>query len=87
MKRYAMKRYTVSKARERMADLLDAAEAGEHVAIERRGVEYTIQAKPRQAATRTRRRLIARVDPAVLDGEWTWTSAPHGLKFARRGRR
>jgi antitoxin (DNA-binding transcriptional repressor) of toxin-antitoxin stability system len=81
-------RYTASVARERLADLLDAAEAGEPVIIERRGVEYTLAAAstPR-VRQRPRRKLIAAVDKGVLSGNWTWNWQEGGLSFAARRRR
>jgi antitoxin (DNA-binding transcriptional repressor) of toxin-antitoxin stability system len=83
-----MKRYGVSAARERLADILDAAEAGERVIIERRGVEYTIAARKPGARARTARRsLIASADPAIMNGQWTWSWKGGGLALSkRRGR-
>jgi antitoxin (DNA-binding transcriptional repressor) of toxin-antitoxin stability system len=83
-----MKRYGVSVARERLADILDAADAGEPVIIERRGVEYTIAArKPGVPSRRARRSLIVSADPAIMKGQWTWTWKPGGLALSkRRGR-
>ena len=83
-----MKRYGVSVARERLADILDAAEAGEDVVIERRGVEYTVSArKGRRRAGAPRRSLIASVDPALVRGEWTWTWKAGGLELSTTGRK
>lgn len=83
-----MKRYGASIARERLADILDAADAGERVIIERRGVEYTIAArKPRGGARTARRSLIASADPAIMKGQWTWTWKAGGLALSKkRGR-
>ena len=83
-----MKRYTSSQVRERLAEVLDAAERGEDVIIERRGVRFAIRAEGRTRSTRRPRRpLIDIIDPAVADGEWTWTFRPRGLTFAPRRRR
>jgi antitoxin (DNA-binding transcriptional repressor) of toxin-antitoxin stability system len=87
---YNMKRYPVSVARERLADILDAAEAGQRVVIERRGVRYIIEAeKRRRPAPRRRRSALIRVlDASLQSGEWTWTWQGDGLAFTpRRGRR
>ena len=49
---YIMKRYTISQARERLADVLDEAERNGAVVIERRDVQYVIRAThtaPRKA--------------------------------------
>lgn len=84
-----MKRYTVSVARERLADVLDAAESGERVIIERRGVRYQIQpeVKPRRSNLSFGPK-ITKVDAAVNAGQWTWKLGPDGLEFVpRRPRR
>jgi antitoxin (DNA-binding transcriptional repressor) of toxin-antitoxin stability system len=83
-----MKRFTVAEARARFGDVLDEADQGETVIIERRGVQYTVT--PRKAP-RTRAAAKGRyfewVDPAVINGQWTWTSTKSGLRFAPRGAR
>ena len=77
-----MKRYTSSQVRERFADILDAAERGEEVIIERRGVRYVLRADSARAARpRRRRSLIEYMDPAVARGDWTWELGPEGLVF------
>jgi antitoxin (DNA-binding transcriptional repressor) of toxin-antitoxin stability system len=78
------KRYTSSQVRERFADFLDSAERGEPVFIERRGVRFVLQAvslKPRRSR---RSSVIASVDRAVVDGQWTWNWTARSLRFARR---
>jgi hypothetical protein len=85
-----MKRYPVSVARERLADILDAADAGQRVVIERRGVRYVIEAEKRRRPVVRRRQpaLIKVVDAAIRSGEWTWTWSGDSLAFApRRDRR
>jgi hypothetical protein len=82
-----MKRYTSSQVRERLADVLDAAERGEEVVIERRGVRYFIRAERAKPATRARKPLVDVVDPAVAAGEWTWTWKADGLAFSSKRRR
>jgi hypothetical protein len=83
---YVMKRYTISQARERLADVLNEAEQNGSVAIERRGVRYVI----RPETTRQKRKggpAIEVVDPAVAEGRWGWTVTPTGVRFVRRRRR
>jgi antitoxin (DNA-binding transcriptional repressor) of toxin-antitoxin stability system len=81
-------RYPVSVARERLADLLDDAEAGKPVVIERRGVQYAITAVQPATRPRARRKLIASADAAIESGEWSWTWREGQLAFARpRSRR
>jgi antitoxin (DNA-binding transcriptional repressor) of toxin-antitoxin stability system len=88
-----MKRYSVAQARTNFSHLLDQAEAGDPVVIERRGTRFRLEterrAKGRGTARVTRRAsLIEYVDPVVLQGQWTWQWAAGGLRFnARRKRR
>jgi antitoxin (DNA-binding transcriptional repressor) of toxin-antitoxin stability system len=83
-----MKRYTMAQARQHFSEVLDAAEAGTAVVIERRGTRFVVQAeRPRPRRTRRRRSVIEYLDPAVAAGQWTWALAPEGARFvARRGR-
>jgi len=82
-----VKRYTSSQVRERLADVLDAAERGEEVIIERRGVRFSIRAERAGSTRRRRQPVIETVDPAVAAGEWTWTWKPAGLTFSSKRRR
>jgi antitoxin (DNA-binding transcriptional repressor) of toxin-antitoxin stability system len=82
-----MKRYTSSQVRERLADVLDAAERGEEVIIERRGVRYFVRAERATLAPRTRKPLIRILDPGVAAGEWTWAWNADGLTFSSKRRR
>ena len=86
-----MKRYSVAQARSRFSELLDEAEGGDAVVIERRGTRFRLEAergsRPKAGAKR-KLSLVEYVDPAVLDGAWTWEWATGGLRFtARRKRR
>jgi antitoxin (DNA-binding transcriptional repressor) of toxin-antitoxin stability system len=82
-----MKRYTVSQARERLADVLDEAERGGSVVIERRNVRYVIQAKRTPRRSRARQSVIETLDPAVDSGQWQWDWTATGVKFTSRRRR
>lgn len=82
-----MKRYTVSHARERFADVLDEAERSGSVVIERRDVQYVIHARRKPRPVRSSRSIIETVDPAVADGQWQWTWTGDGVRFAGRRRR
>jgi antitoxin (DNA-binding transcriptional repressor) of toxin-antitoxin stability system len=80
-----MHRYSVAQARQRFAKLLDSAERGQPVVIERRGVRFVV-ATQRQRPRRGKRKVIIDwVDPALESGEWTWTWGRGGLRF--KGRR
>ena len=80
-----MKRYTVSQARERFADVLDEAERSGSDVIERRDVQYVIQAR-RAPRPRSGRSIIEAVDPAVAEGQWQWEWTADGIRFAGRRR-
>lgn len=83
-----MKRYSSTQGRQRFAEILDAAEQGETVVIERRRVCFMLQALPKPVKpTRPRSSVIEYVDPAVLAGEWTWTWGQRSLRFSARKRR
>ena len=88
-----VKRYSVAQARVQFSHLLDAAEAGDAVVIERRGTRFRLELEPADGrrtkrAAAARNRIIEHVDPAVLAGEWSWEWAERGLRFvARRKRR
>jgi antitoxin (DNA-binding transcriptional repressor) of toxin-antitoxin stability system len=76
-----MQRFTVSEARARFGDVLDAAEQGREVVIERRGVRFLVQAETRPARATKRASLIEHLDPAVEAGDWTWEHRGDGLRF------
>ena len=87
-----MKRYNVAQARSNLSRLLDAAEAGDAVVIERRGTRFRLQTdrgNTRRTARRTAapRSMIEYLDPAVADGQWTWEWGTGGLRFVARRRR
>jgi antitoxin (DNA-binding transcriptional repressor) of toxin-antitoxin stability system len=81
-----MKRYTAAQARQQFADLLDAAERGRPVVIERRGVRFLVHAQPRGRHRRPARRksIFESVDRAVAAGEWTWSWKAEGVSFEPR---
>ena len=87
-----MKRYGVAQARSNLSRLLDAAEAGDAVVIERRGTRFRLETDrggtPRGLRrTAGARSIIEYVDPAVVEGQWTWEWAKGGLRFTARRRR
>jgi antitoxin (DNA-binding transcriptional repressor) of toxin-antitoxin stability system len=78
----------VAEARARFGQLLDEAEKGRPVSIERRGVRFRLIAEPPAPAKRSRRPpLFEFVDPAVSAGQWSWKAGPRGLAFVPRRRR
>ena len=82
-----MNRYTVSQARERLADVLDEAERGGAVVIERRDVQYVIRATHAPRRQPSRRSVIETLDPAVEGGQWQWDWTAKGVRFGGGRRR
>jgi antitoxin (DNA-binding transcriptional repressor) of toxin-antitoxin stability system len=81
-----MKCYTMAQLRERLAQVLNEAERGIPVVIERLGVRYVLRAEPARMRRHTRPSVIEILDPAITEGQWRWTWAREGLRF-RSGRR
>ncbi len=81
-----MQTYRVAEARAQFGALLDEAEGGQEVVIERKGVRFRLEAEApdRAASTRAGVAPLTFVDPAVLSGSWTWVGGPKGLSFRRR---
>lgn len=75
-----MTRVSATEARKRLFKLLDAAERGETVVLERKGVRFRIAVEPMsEAAPREAEdALIEILDPTILSGEWTWEWEPDG---------
>lgn len=82
---YNVKRHLkVAEARARFGEVLDEAEKGMAIVIERRGVRFRVIAETAHAASSSKTALFDFVDPAVIDGQWSWKSGPRGLAFDRR---
>jgi hypothetical protein len=82
-----MKSYLVSAVRERLSEALDEAERGIPVFIERKGVRYRLTVEPTAGTRRSRRKpRIEVLDPAILEGQWTWDWTPGQLKFRKKRR-
>jgi prevent-host-death family protein len=79
-----MKRYTVAQARQKLAEVLDRAEEGESVVIERRGVRFVVSAKVIARPTVRRAPLFELTDDAVEAGEWSWDLAEGRVAFKAR---
>jgi hypothetical protein len=85
---YAMKGYRVAEARARFGDLLDEAESGDTVVIERRGVRFLLEAeRPSAPIAQPKKGGLEYVHPDVMSGTWTWAGGPRGLTFRARRRR
>ncbi len=66
-----MLRHTATTARKHFSDLLDAAEAGETVLVERRGRTFKLELVPLGAPAPARKALFT-ADESLLDGDWSF---------------
>jgi antitoxin (DNA-binding transcriptional repressor) of toxin-antitoxin stability system len=82
-----MRRYSSTQVRQRFAEMLDAAEQGEAVVIERHRARFVLQLLRKRSRSARRRSAIEYADPAVVGGEWTWTWGRRGVRFSARKRR
>ena len=83
-----MKYLKVAEARARFGEMLDEAEKGSPVVIERRGVRFRLIAESNRSPKGAKRGVFDFVDPAVTSGQWTWAARPGGgLAFAPRRKR
>jgi antitoxin (DNA-binding transcriptional repressor) of toxin-antitoxin stability system len=82
-----MKHLTVREARARFGEILDDAEKGTAVVIERRNVRFRLVAESRPQRQRRGVPLFDVVDPAVTTGQWSWKTGAHGLTFSPRRKR
>ena len=67
-----MKKYSVSMVRERLSEALDAADRGQPVLIERRGVTYELTVRQAPHRRKKAARQIDILDRSIADGNWTW---------------
>ncbi len=79
-----MTKVTAAAARSQLSHLLDVAEQGEEVVVERRGVHFRLVLDvPSREQIQPSPLIID--DPEVLAGNWTWRSAENGqLVFQAR---
>ena len=78
-----MKHMKVAEARARFGEILDQAEQGSPVIIERKGVLFRLSAEAAQKSA-PRGDLFEYVDEAVMSGAWTWKPGKKGLTFVAR---
>lgn len=82
-----VKRYSAAQARQNFATLLDAAEQGERVVIERHGTRFSLEAQRQRVRARKRTSIVEHVDPAVDAGTWSWSLGSGGLRFSAKSKR
>lgn len=71
-----MARYTATDARRQLFDLLDAAEQGQEVILERRGKRFRLILEPKKIQNHENPILF--MDEILESGEWTWSSDNQG---------
>ncbi len=79
-----MTRYSVTEARKQIARVLDDAEKGNGVLIERKGVFFRVLLETSNRLPPRSRRPppIEVLDPAIDAGDWSWdVQAKGGMKF------
>ena len=80
-----MPRFTVTEARKQLFRLLDSAEKGEEVILERRGTRFRLMLDPGPKSGDQSIAPLNVTDEEVLSGEWTWTAGAEGkLQFQAR---
>ena len=77
-----MKQYSTAIAKQRLSTLLDAAERGERVIIQRGGVIFRVQPERLVRRKKSKRKPIIEIlDPAITNGDWVWKWIRGGLRF------
>lgn len=79
---HIVKNLKVAEARARFGEVLDQAEAGAPVLIERRGVRFRVVVD--EAPKGPSRAGFDFVDDAVMDGQWSWEPGKNGVTFKAR---
>lgn len=82
-----MEHLKVAEARARFGEILDEAERGAPVVIERRGIRFRLIADRQRPRKASKTALFDFVDPGVLTGQWTWKAGARGLAFSPRRKR
>ena len=75
-----MARYTATDARRQLFNLLDAAEQGQEIILERRGKRFKLILEPQKAQSNKNPMIF--MDENLESGQWTWGSDDDGqLQF------
>ncbi len=72
-----MTTFTATQARQQFFQLLDAAEDGGNVVLERRGTRFRLVCEAPIKAAEPDSPLVIQ-DPALLSGNWTWSADDDG---------
>lgn len=78
------KPFRVAEARARFGEMLDQAQKGAEVVIERHGVRFRLVAESAPTSPRVDPQLFDYVDEDVASGNWTWEPDAAGVRFAAR---
>lgn len=84
---HVVKHMKVAEARARFGEILDEAEKGAAVVIERRGVRFRLVAERQRSPAVSKTTVFDFVDPAVVTGQWSWKAGATGVTFAPRRKR
>jgi antitoxin (DNA-binding transcriptional repressor) of toxin-antitoxin stability system len=84
---HPMKHLKVAEARARFGEILDEAEKGATVIIERRDVRFRLVAERQRPSAASKTALFDFVDPSVMTGQWSWRAGSKGVTFAPRRKR
>lgn len=80
-----MKRYSAAVARSRLAEVLDLAERGDSVIIERRGIRFVVRVQaPKKRKRAPKRPRIEILDAAVESGQWSWAWSDANVELVDR---
>jgi hypothetical protein len=79
-----MRKYSVSMVRERLSEALDDADRGKPVFIERRGVTYELTVRKGPSRKKKATPQIDILDPAIVEGNWTWEWEKGDLQLRTR---
>lgn len=80
--------YNVAAARKELSTILNLAESGESVLIERNGTRFRLSAEPRvvRAPSKEQEPYVTLLHPSLEAGEWDWHLGPSGAEFVPRDR-
>jgi hypothetical protein len=82
-----LKRFSAAQARQQFSEVLDCAEKGEAVVVERRGVRFRLHLEKANRRSEHRAPVVELLDPAVVSGNWTWKWGPKAVRFSARKKR
>ncbi len=76
--------YNVAEARKEFSAILNLAEGGETVIIERSGSRFRLSREPAVSKAAKTSSYFEVLDPKLNDGEWDWRTGESGLELVPR---